>query len=201
MYKKVLTSSILALSAWTAAVAADYPSELHGKWGTSPDYCPGLEIDKKYSAQGSELTCQAVSIKVAGSKFTIKEKCTGAVAVTQNTTYVLSGDTLTVTFGPSSVKFKRCESASEAKAEPEMKNGGAEVNCKVREGAAGVTTFLDAKLKKHGHTIRDFDDYTFQPEKTIRVGKIDVIVGKLLNMDGSVAEAKSYGYAEEWICK
>jgi hypothetical protein len=198
---KKLATFFISLSAVTAAVSADYPSELHGKWGTSPDFCPGLEIDKKYAAQGSELTCQAVSVKVTGNKYVVKEKCSGAVAVTQNTTYVLTNDTLAATFGPSTVKYKRCGAVAEAKAEPEAKSGVSEMNCKVREGAAGVTTFLDAKLKKQGHTIRDFDDYTFKAEKTIRVGKVDALVGKLLNMDGTVAEAKSYAYAEEWICK
>jgi hypothetical protein len=201
MFIKKFTTFFISLSVLTAAAAADYPSELHGKWGTSPDYCPGLEIDKKYAAQGSELTCQAVAVKVTGNKYVVKEKCSGAVAVTQNTTYVLTNDTLAATFGPSTVKYKRCGSVSEAKAEQETKSAGSEMTCKVIEGAGGVTTFLDAKLKKQGNPIRDFDGFTFKAEKTIRVGKVDVLVGKLLYADGTVAEAKSYGNAEDWICK
>lgn len=204
--EKILLKKILAIFALTCSVtpfalSADYPAELHGQWGTSPDYCPGLEIDKKYSVQGSELTCQAVSVKVTGNRYVIKEKCNGVAAVTQNTTYVVTNETLAATFGPSTVKYKRCGSANETKAEPVAKSENSGMTCKVIEGAGGVTTFLDAKLKKQGHTIRDFDDYTFKADKKIRVGDTDALVGKLLNMDGTVAEAKSYAYAGEWNCK
>lgn len=201
MFIKKLAMFCFSLSAVTSAVAADYPSELHGKWGTSPDYCPGLEIDKKYATQGHELTCQAVSVKITGNKYVIKEKCNGVAAVTQNTTYILNNDTLAATFGPSTVKYKRCGSENSVKAEPETKSDDAEMTCKVIEGAAGVTTFLDAKLKKQGNSIRDFDGYTFKANSKIKVGKTDVLVGKLLRDDGSVSEPKSYVYAEEWTCK
>lgn len=201
MSKKEIAVFFIALIAATTVLAADYPSELHGKWGTSPDYCPGLEIDKKSAVQGSEMTCQAVSVKATGNKYVIKEKCSGIAAVTQNTTYVITNDTLAATFGPSTVKYKRCGSASDAKVEPEAKSENAVMTCKVIEGAAAVTTFLDAKLKKRGSTIRDFDDYTFIADKKIKVADTYALVGKLLNMDGTVAEAKSYAYAGEWNCK
>jgi hypothetical protein len=201
VFKKELATFFLTFSAITSVAAADYPSELHGKWGTSPDYCPGLEIDKKYAVQGSEMTCQAVSVKATGNKFVIKEKCSGVAAATQNTTYVVTNDTLAATFGPSTVKYKRCGSENSVKAESEAKSEGAEMTCKVIEGAAGVTTFLDAKLKKQGNSIRDFDGYIFKANNKIKVGKTDVLVGKLLRDDGSVSEPKSYVYAEEWNCK
>jgi hypothetical protein len=190
-----------SFTAVTSAFAVDYPAELHGKWGTSPDYCPGLEIDKKYSVQGSEMTCQAVSVKATGNKYVVKEKCSGAAAGTQNTTYVISNDTLAATFGSSTVKYKRCGSENQAKAEPAVQNDNPVMTCAVNEGQAGVTTFLDAKLKKQGNTIRDFDGYVFKADKKIKVGKTDVLVGKLLRDDGSVSEAKSYAYADEWNCK
>lgn len=184
------------------AFSADYPAELHGKWGTSPDYCPSLEIDKKYSVQGSELTCQAVSIKANGNTFVVKEKCNGvAGSFTQNTPYLISGDALTVTFGPSVVKHQRCGSASSASAPPTTQEASSVLTCKVIEEAAGVTTFLDAKLKKQGNIIRSFDGYTFKADKKIKVDKTDVLVGKLIRDDGSVSEAKSYAYAGEWNCK
>ena len=69
--------------------------------------------------------------------------------------------------------------------------------CNVNPGQAGVTTFLDDKLKRKGRSVRDFDTDTFVVEKKITVGKDEILVGKLLNGDGSVAEAKSFAYAEE----
>jgi hypothetical protein len=199
--KKVLSLFFFSFAAATSAFAADYPAELHGKWGTSPDYCPGLEIDKKYSVQGSEMTCQAVSVKATGNKYVVKEKCSGVAAGTQNTTYVISSDMLSATFGPSTVKYKRCGSENQAKAEPAAQNENSVMTCAVNAGQAGVTTFLDAKLKKQGNTIRDLDGYVFKADKKIKVGKSDVLVGKLLRDDGSVSEAKSYAYADEWNCK
>ena len=201
MLKKELVVFFTALIAATAVQAAGYPSELHGKWGTSPEYCPLLEIDAKYAVNGSELTCQAVSVKATGNKYVIKEKCNGVAEFTANKTYVLTSDGLATTDGPVTMKYKRCGSASGAKVEPEEKSENAVMTCKVIEGAAGVTTFLDAKLKKRGHTIRDFDDYTFKADKKIKVADTYALVGKLLNMDGTVAEAKSYAYAGEWDCK
>ncbi len=191
MYKKVFSVFIFSVAAATSAFAVDYPAALHGKWGTSSDYCPGLEIDKKYSVQSSEMTCQAVSIKATGNKYIVKEKCSGVAAGTQNTTYVMSNDILSATFGPSTVKYKRCGSENQAKAEPAVQNENSVMTCAVNEGQAGVTTFLDPKLKKQGNTIHDFDGYIFKADKKIKVGKSDVLVGKLLSGDGSVSEAKS----------
>jgi hypothetical protein len=202
MFKKELIILAIVCSAAPFAVSADYPAEIHGKWGTSPEYCPTLEIDKKYSKQGTEMTCEALSVKASGSKFTIKEKCSGvAGAGTGNTVYVMSGDTLIVTFGPSVVRHQRCGAASAAPASSAAQDGGSTMTCTVNEGQAGVTTFLDAKLKKQGSTIRDFDNYVFKADKKIKVGKTDALVGKLLNGDGTVAEPKSYAYADEWSCK
>ncbi len=201
MNKKVFSLFFFSFAAATSAFAVDYPAELHGKWGTSPDYCPGLEIDKKYAVNGSELTCKALSVKATGNKYVVKEKCNGVAEFTTNKTYVVSNDNLATTDGPVTLKYKRCGSENQAKAEPAAQNENSVMTCTVNEGQAGVTTFLDAKLKKNGNTIRDFDGYVFKADKKIKVGKSDVLVGKLLRDDGSVSEAKSYAYAGEWNCK
>jgi hypothetical protein len=49
VHKRVFSVFFFSLAAAIPAFAVDYPAELYGKWGTSPGYCPGLEIDKKYS--------------------------------------------------------------------------------------------------------------------------------------------------------
>ena len=75
------------------------------------------------------------------------------------------------------------------------------MNCTVNPGQAGVTTYLDDKLKKSGNAVRDFDGYTFKAEKTIKVNKMDILVGKLVRANGSVSEPQSYAMADEWTCK
>lgn len=72
--------------------------------------------------------------------------------------------------------------------------------CKVNEGQAGVTTFLNDKLTKQGSSVRDFEPYTFKSSKTIKVNKTDVLVGQLFLGD-TLVESKSFAYAEEWECK
>ena len=187
-----------------AVIAADYPAEMHGKWGTSPEYCPGLEIDKKFAVMGTEQTCEAVSVKVNGDKLVIKEKCNGEGGVAiENSTYQVNGDTLTRSYRKFSDKYQRC-GAPKAAAAPTptaAKDASAAMTCSLVPGAAGVTTFLDEKLKKAGNAVRDMDGYVFKAEKKIKVNKTDVLVGKLIRSDGSVSEAKSYVFAEEWNCK
>lgn len=72
--------------------------------------------------------------------------------------------------------------------------------CKVIEGAAGVTTFTDEKLKKTGHTIRDWEPFVFQASSNKTINKIDILVGELY-YDGKLVEKRSYAYADEWECK
>lgn len=73
--------------------------------------------------------------------------------------------------------------------------------CTLNPGQTHVTTFLDAKLKKEGNAISEEDGYVFKAEKKIKVGKSDVLVGKLFRQDGSIAENKSYAFASEWACR
>jgi hypothetical protein len=182
--------------------AAEYPAEIQGKWGTSPEYCPGLEIDKKFAVMGTEQTCEAVSVKASGDKFVIKEKCSGEGGVaTENTTYQINADSLTRSYRKFSDKYQRCGAPKQAAAQPVTKDAAAAMTCTLVPGAAGVTTFLDDKLKKSGNAIRDFDGYVFKADKKIKVNKTDVLVGKLIRSDGSVSEPKSYVFAEEWVCK
>lgn len=72
--------------------------------------------------------------------------------------------------------------------------------CKVNEGQAGVTTFLNEKLTKQGSSVRDFEPFTFKASKTIKVNKTDILVGQLF-LDNKLIEPKSFAYAEEWDCK
>lgn len=202
--KKILIASVfISLCANVAAV--EYPAEIHGKWGTSAEYCPNLEIDKKYAVMGTEQTCEAKSVKNNNGKFQIKEMCNGeGGSAAENATYSVEGDTLVRSYRKFSDKYVRCGGAKPAAAPAATapaSNTAAAQTCSLVPGSAGVTTFLDEKLKKAGNAIRDTDGYVFKADKKIKVNKTDVLVGKLIRSDGSVSEAKSYAFADEWNCK
>ncbi len=185
--------------------AAEYPAELRGKWGTGAQgaYCPALEIDKKFAVMGTEQTCQAATVKSSGpGVFLIKEKCSGEGGdFTESTLYTMTADGFTRTYRKMTDKYKQCGAPAGAAAAPAAAGADAAQTCSVVEGSAGVTTYLDDKLKKSGNAIRDTDGYVFKANSKIKVGKTDVLVGKLLRNDGSVSEAKSYAFADEWNCK
>lgn len=183
--------------------ANSYPAELQGKWAYTAKDCsfPSLEIDKQYATMGTEQNCQLKSMKEKDGKFLINEVCSGeGGSATENTTYSVSGSGLTRSYRKFSDKYVRCGAPAAPVAKANNDSAGAQ-KCTVNPGQAGVTTFLDESLKRNGRTIRDFDGYTFVAEKKIKVNKTDTLVGKLLNSNGSVAEAKSYAYADEWTCK
>ena len=200
--KKILIATLF-ISLYTNVFAVDYPTEIHGKWGTSAEYCPNLEIDKKFAVMGTEQTCEAKSVKNNNGKFQIKEMCNGeGGSAAENSTYSLEGDTLIRSYRKFSDKYIRCGGAKPAAAAPApASNATAAQTCSLVPGSAGVTTFLDDKLKKAGNAIRDTDGYVFKAEKKIKINKTDVLVGKLIRSDGTVSEAKSYAFADEWNCK
>ncbi len=207
---KIKSCLLLLISATSlSVVAADYPAELRGKWGTgaAASNCPALEIDKKFAVMGTEQTCQATSVKSSGTGYLIKEKCSGEGGdFTESTLYTLTPEGFTRTYRKMTDKYKQCGApanapAAAAPAATQIANAEKVLTCSVVEGSAGVTTFLDPKLKKAGNAIRDMDGYVFKADSKIKVGKADVLVGKLLRSDGSVSEAKSYAYVDEWNCK
>lgn len=180
-----------------------YPAELQGKWAFNAKDCsfPSLEIDSKYAVMGTEQSCQLKSIKENDGKFAIRELCSGeGGSATENATYSVSGNNLTRSYRKFSDKYVRC-GAAVAPAPAKATNEGSTLTCKVVPGSAGVTTFLDDKLKKSGNAIRDFDGYTFKADKKVKINNTEVLVGKLIRSDGSVSEAKSYAFADEWNCK
>ena len=184
--------------------ANSYPAELQGKWAYTAKDCsfPNLEIDKQYATMGTEQNCQLKSMKEKDGKFLINELCSGeGGSATENTTYSVSGNGLTRSYRKFSDKYVRCGAPAAQNTQKASNDSAGTQKCKVNPGQAGVTTFLDEGLKRNGSTIRDFDGYTFVAEKKIKVNKTDALVGKLLNSNGSVAEAKSYAYADEWTCK
>lgn len=181
----------------------NYPAELQGNWGYTAKDCsfPALEINNNYATMGTEQSCQLKSVKESGGKFAISEVCSGeGGSATEYATYSVSGNELTRSFRKFSTKYVRC-GAAVAPAPAKASNESSAMTCKVVPGSAGVTTFLDDKLKKSGNAIRDFDGYTFKADKKIKINNTEVLVGKLIRSDGSVSEAKSYAFADEWNCK
>ena len=182
--------------------AVEYPAEIQGVWANAPEYCPQIEITKKYAIFGTEQTCEIISSKASNNKFLIKEKCSGEGGSSTSTrTSLLAKEALSISFGQSSINHQRCGVDKNTSTAPGIDKVDAKIVCKVNEGQAGVTTFLDIKLKKQGSSIRDFDGYEFKLEKKIKVEKSEVLEGALIRNDGSVAEKKSYAFAEEWTCK
>ena len=200
MKKFLITSFLISICANVSAV--EYPAEIHGIWGTSAEYCPNLEIDKKFAVMGTEQTCEAKNVKNNNGKFQIKEICNGeGGSAAENSTYSLEGDTLIRSYRKFSNKYIRCGGAKPAAVAAPASNAAGAQTCSLIPGSAGVTTFLDDKLKKAGNAIRDIDGYVFKAEKKVKINKTDVLVGKLIRSDGSVSEAKSYAFADEWNCK
>ena len=150
---------------------------------------------------GTEQTCEVKSIKNKNGKFQIKEICNSeGGSAAENTTYSLEGDTLIRSYRKFSDKYVRCGGSKPAASAPNSESTAVQT-CSLVPGSAGVTTFLDDKLKKAGNSIRDFDEYVFKAEKKVKINKTDVLVGKLIRSDGSVSEPKSYAFADEWNCK
>lgn len=68
--------------------------------------------------------------------------------------------------------------------------------------SAGVTTFKDAAATIPARSVRaGIDDYKFIVQKRIKKGNQKILVGKLLDSDGSILEEISYAWEDEWDCK
>ena len=202
MINKNFSLFVLFFTFATKVMAAEYPVEIQGVWANAPEYCPQIEIKNKFAIYGTEQTCEIVSIKASNNKFLIKEKCNGEGGSSTDTrTYSLIKDSLSISFGSSKINHQRCGVDKNTSAGTTVDKSESKMTCKVNEGQAGVTTFLDKKLKKQGSSIRDFDGYEFKLDKKIKIEKSEVLEGVLIKSDGSVAEKKSYAFADEWTCK
>jgi len=184
-----------------------YPSELQGSYRymdqNFPDACGSnaamvFQKNARYDDTGSE--CKITKATGGSGQYSIQERCAReGRSRTQSITVSLSGDLLNIKDGGSSFTLKKCGAAatsSNTSASPVSVK-----KCTVNPGQAGVTTFLDEKLKRQGSSVRDFDTDYFVAEKTVTIDKSQVLVGKLYSGNGKVKETKSFAYADEWTCK
>ena len=202
------SSSNNATSKNTTLVKNQYPEDIQGSFtfseGDLKKNCESnivFRISKSERLDETDSSCTPTSVTESNGKYVIKETCTREGRKNVGTIQLASqGGNLQFTEGKDTYTYKRCPPAS-SKASASAPSNSIK-KCTVNPGQAGVTTFLDEKLKKTGSSIRDFDNYEFQAEKTITVGKEKVLVGKLYDPSQSkYTEQKSYAYAEEWTCK
>lgn len=208
---------LVVLTAFSCSVfAADYPAEVQGSWvaaaNKDPRACqqPMLSIGKKERFNDVDASCSVSKVTGGSGNYVFHEQCGREDSGwKQQATVSLSNDQMTVTErskyqGTSSFTYRRCGSVSPAETAARAVSAGGPgktVMCKVNEGQAGVTTFLDEKMKKSGIQVRDFDPYEFKVEKKLVVNKIELYQGSLLTADGKVLEAKSFIMSDEWTCK
>jgi hypothetical protein len=187
-------------------VKNQYPEDIQGTFAISEGdlkkNCESnivLTISKLDRLDEAETSCTPTSVTESNGKYLIKETCYREGRKNFRTIQLASqGGNLQFTEGNNTYTYKKCPSLSSVAAA----SSNSIKKCTVNPGQAGVTTFLDEKLKKTGSTIRDFFNYEFHAEKTITVGKEKVLVGKLYDPSQSkYTEQKSYAYAEEWTCK
>ena len=199
----------VSLAAW----ALDYPAQLQGSYayskGNVQEACqaPAIVIEKQVRYNDVDAGCRLLKLTVTGNKFSMDEACGREDSKwSQKTVMELSPTTLSISQnsryqGKSVGTYVRCPAAAAKQADAAPQGEQKALTCKVNPGQAGVTTYLDDKLKKTGSSIRDFDDYVFKADAKIKVNKRDILVGKLLNSDGSVAEARSFVDVQEWACR
>jgi hypothetical protein len=202
---KTLLLPVLALSLAAPAMAADYPAALRGRYDYQGGSCqaPALVIEQAIRTNDVDAACTAKAITAIGpARFTAIEQCNREGRTwTQTASFGLQAGMLRLSEGQSPAVYTRC--AAPVAAAPVAKTAAAAkvMNCKVPAGQAGVTTYLDAALKRSGNSVRDFDDYTFRATGKIVVNKTDVLVGQLIRADGSVSEPRSWALADEWECQ
>jgi hypothetical protein len=200
------SSSNNASSKNITLVKNQYPEDIQGSFtfsdGDLKKNCESnivFRISKSERLDETDSSCTPTSVTESNGKYVIKETCTREGRKNVGTIQLASqGGNLQFTEGNNTYIYKRCPPSSSQASTP----SNSIQKCTVNQGQAGVTTFLDEKLKKTGTSMRYFDGYEFQAEKTITVGKDKVLVGKLYDPALSkYTEQKSYAYAEEWTCK
>jgi len=199
-------SSNNATSKNTTLVKNQYPEDIQGIFSVSDgDLKKNCElnivitISKSERFDEADSSCTPTSVTESNGKYLIKETCYREGRRNLRTIQLASqGGNLQFTEGNNTYIYKRCPSSYSQASAP----SNSIKKCTVNQGQAGVTTFLDEKLKKTGTSMRDFDGYEFQAEKTITVGKEKVLVGKLYFPPSSkYTEQKSYAMADEWTCR
>lgn len=184
-----------------------YPVELQGKYayaeGNLTELCannPAIVINPTARYDDTDTECKAIKVSGSNGVLTASEKCSReGRSRTQSVVFEIKANALTIKDAGNAFTLRKCPGSQPINAS--QPSTASIQKCNVNPGQAGVTTFLDDKLKRKGRSVRDFDTDTFVVEKKINVGKEEILVGKLLNGDGTVAEAKSFAYAEEWTCK
>lgn len=188
------------LSLVTVISAADMPKHLIGKYVdandiqrcTAPnaqyDIMP-LSISKEYIDFSTVAGCSVSKItQIKKGIYSVQMMCASEGEESKQSSIIEETKSGIKIDGTA---YDRCPTQTSAKPKPE---------CKVIEGAAGVTTFTDEKLKKTGHTVRDWEPFIFKISSSKKINKIDVLVGELY-YDGKIVEKLSYAYADEWECK
>lgn len=184
-----------------------YPNELQGKYvyadGNLAELCannPALVINQTARYDDTDTECKAIKVSGSNGVLTASERCSREGRTrNQSVIFEIKSNNLVVKDSGNTYTLRKCSGSQPAATNQGIASGLQK--CNVNPGQAGVTTFLDEKLKRKGRSVRDFDTDVFVVDKKITVGKDEILVGKLLNGDGTVAEAKSFAYAEEWTCK
>ncbi len=217
LVQRSLLPGLLCMSLSAAALAADYPATLRGRYTYSSGDCasPALVIEQSRRFNDVDATCTARAIAPAiGTRVVVEERCNREGREwSQKAVFELDAGMLKLTEGRDAATFRSCAAgtapAPKAAAAPvatpsrpsNAAPGAQAVNCKVSPGQAGVTTFLDSGLTRSGNAVRDFDGYTFRATGRIQVKKSEVLVGQLVRADGTVSEPRSWAMADEWECR
>lgn len=184
--------AVLMVTGISMVYGAGLPKGLDGEYSEKNNLAncaigmADLTITKNYFSFGTVSGCEVKSVKNTGKNtYTLGMLCASEGDEFKSTNKL---KIMNKSIEVDGTVYESCKAAASMK------------TCIVPQGNAGVTTFLDNKLKKQGTSVRDFDNYEFKATDKIKVGKTDVLVGKLVSGD-EVLEATSYAYADEWECK
>jgi hypothetical protein len=220
LVQRCLLPGLLCMSLSAAALAADYPTALRGRYahsgGGAGCASPALVIEQSRRFNDVDATCTARAAAPAiGTRAVVEERCNREGREwSQRTVFELDAGMLKLTEGrDAAATFRSCTPGAAPASKPAATTaatpsrpsnavpGAQAVNCKVSPGQAGVTTFLDSGLARSGNAVRDFDGYTFRATGRIQVKRSEVLVGQLVRADGTVSESKSWAMADEWECR